>query len=471
MQKLLNLDKIYSNTIYGSLSGTASQSDTIKISQEDTDAECFILFAKNNPDDTYQTPCGDNDLKFDSLNNKLTTKNLSVNSNTTFGDDNTGIVTFNAKIGSTILPTHDATAEDDSDGKDIGAANERFRVVHAFKFSGQLGGNADTATKLKTARAIAINATASGNNAGKVQATGVNFDGSQDISLDGNLMNSGVTGATYGSETKIPQIAINDQGVITSATEITAAIPKDQIELDSGQNQKILFANGNGDDNAKVRIGYADGFLLNGKTLEIDTADGTNPRIRYKGANSDGTILRINANNATNIKSDYGFSIKYMGARSNAANALSIFADNQNATDQIEAINILQNGNTGFGVIVTGNETEHAIPESGGGVVTVGTLKARDIKITGNVTVNDTNLSFTDLSDTPSDYTDEAGKLVIVKDAEDGLEFIDIQTAALQGFRGDKGRYRRTKDPKDHLQETKDPKEIQETREVQETRM
>ena len=393
-------NRIYAREFIGNITGSAEKTD---ITADSTDTNRFIFLS-----------------------------DVSNGSATAFGDVD---LIYNPSINALGI----ATDRFDSAVSSTNTGKIAVGIVTAYELYGAFRGNADTATKLKTARAIAINATTSGNNAGKVQATGVNFDGSQDISLDGNLMNSGVTGATYGSETQIPQIAINDQGVITSATAITAAIPKDQIELDSGQNQKILFANGNGDDNAKVRIGYADGFLLNGKTLEIDTADGTNPRIRYKGANSDGTILRINANNATNIKSDNGFSIKYMGARSNAANALSIFADNQNATDQIEAINILQNGNTGFGVIVTGNETEHAIPESGGGVVTVGTLKARDIKITGNVTVNDTNLSFTDLSDTPPDYTDEAGKLVIVKDAEDGLEFIDIQTAALQGFRGDKG--------------------------------
>ena len=466
----LKFSQIYSNTIYGSLSGTASQSDKIKISQEDTDTECFILFAKNNPNDSYQTPCGDDDLKFDSSNNKLTTKNLLVNSDTTFGDDNTGIVTFNAKIGSTILPTHDATAEDDSDGKDIGAANERFRVVHAFKFSGQLGGNADTATKLKTARAIAINSNLKGDNAGKVQAAGVNFDGSQDISLDGRLMNSGVKGGVYGDTAIIPKITVNDQGVITAVSPITANIPRSQIQLDEGNELKLLFVNGDSNAGANnVRIGYANGFRLRPATdaeslvqMIIDPGPEnteTAGRIHvHGGSNQNTTILRVTANAQTfggvtesfpyglptdlNYFSDHGFSIRYMGSRSGNANALSIFTDNGSAADQIEAINILQNGNTGFGVVEDRTlATEHDIPETGGGVVTVGKLKARDIEIIGDIIVNAKGeiLSFTDLDDTPSGYKGFKGQMLIVNDNEDALEFITIEEAALQGEKGQKG--------------------------------
>ena len=49
---------------------------------------------------------------------------------------------------------------------------------------------------------------------------------------------------------------------------------------------------------------------------------------------------------------------------------------------------MLQNGNTGFGVVqTTANATEHDIPASGGGVITAGKIKAREIEVTGNITV------------------------------------------------------------------------------------
>ena len=77
-----------------------------------------------------------------------------------------------------------------------------------------------------------------------------------------------------------------------------------------------------------------------------------------------------------------------MGGRSDNS-SLSIFSDNQNFADQqVEAVNILQNGNIGFGVVQTdGSVAEHAIPSSGGGVITAGKIKAREFEVTGNITV------------------------------------------------------------------------------------
>ena len=44
------------------------------------------------------------------------------------------------KFKSAIVPSHDATAVDDSDGIDIGGPNDHFRVIYATKFDGALGG-------------------------------------------------------------------------------------------------------------------------------------------------------------------------------------------------------------------------------------------------------------------------------------------------------------------------------------------
>ena len=89
---------------------------------------------------------------------------------------------------------------------------------------------------------------------------------------------------------------------------------------------------------------------------------------------------------------------------------------------------MLQNGNTGFGVVQTNaNATEHDIPASGGGVVTVGKLKAREIEVTGDVIVADDveldNLSFLNLGDTPTTYSGKASKYVKVNTGETGLVF------------------------------------------------
>ena len=53
-----------------------------------------------------------------------------------------------------------------------------------------------------------------------VGGTGITYDSSSDTI---NLTNTGVTAATYGSSTSVPQIAINAQGQVTSASNVTIA--------------------------------------------------------------------------------------------------------------------------------------------------------------------------------------------------------------------------------------------------------
>ena len=120
--------------------------------------------------------------------------------------------------------------------------------------------------------------------------------------------------------------------------------------------------------------------------------------------------------------------------------SLSIFSDNQNFADQIEAVNILQNGNIGFGVVQTdGSVAEHAIPSSGGGVITAGKIKAREFEVTGNITVTNVTelagLDFINLGDTPAGYNaGDASKFVKVNTDADGLLFQNIGTGDVSGF-------------------------------------
>ena len=106
----------------------------------------------------------------------------------------------------------------------------------------------------------------------------------------------------------------------------------------------------------------------------------------------------------------------------------------------MEAVNILQNGNIGFGVVQTdGSVAEHAIPSSGGGVITAGKIKAREFEVTGNITVQNvtelTGLSFINLGDTPAGYNvGDASKFVKVNTNADGLLFQNIGTGDVSGF-------------------------------------
>ena len=150
------------------------------------------------------------------------------------------------------------------------------------------------------------------------------------------------------------------------------------------------------------------------------------------------TVLRISGSSETSNISDDGFSIKYMGARSDNR-LLSIFSDDQDETQQVEAVNILQNGNIGFGVVQTdGSVAEHAIPSSGGGVITAGKIKAREFEVTGNITVQNvtelTGLSFINLGDTPAGYNAGDARFVKVNTDADGLLFQNIGTGDVSGF-------------------------------------
>jgi hypothetical protein len=75
---------------------------------------------------------------------------------------------------------------------------------------GAITGNADTATKLLTARNFSIT--------GDVDAPAVSFDGSGNVNLVTTLDNSGVIANTYGSATTVPVFAVDAKGRVTSVT-------------------------------------------------------------------------------------------------------------------------------------------------------------------------------------------------------------------------------------------------------------
>ncbi len=113
---------------------------------------------------------------------------------------------------------------------------------------------------------------------------------------------------------------------------------------------------GIGTDNPgyKLDIGGVSSSVNN--TIRLNQNNGgTAIRIGAGGGGSDVTLLRVdgessagNHDGATD-SSEYGFSLRYMGARNGNANSLSIFSDNQTAASQIEAVTIYQDGNVGIG--------------------------------------------------------------------------------------------------------------------------
>ena len=75
-----------------------------------------------------------------------------------------------------------------------------------------LYGNANSATQLLTARTIGVT--------GDVDANSVSFDGTQNITLNLELTNTGVGAGTYGGATQVPTFAVDADGRITSAANV-----------------------------------------------------------------------------------------------------------------------------------------------------------------------------------------------------------------------------------------------------------
>ena len=100
-------------------------------------------------------------------------------------------------------------------------------------FTGDLTGNADTATALATGRTIGMT--------GDVTWTSASFDGSGNVTGAATLANSGVTAGSYGGASAIPVLTIDAKGRVTAAS--TASITTNlTVDGDSGTQNVDLSA-------------------------------------------------------------------------------------------------------------------------------------------------------------------------------------------------------------------------------------
>ena len=81
---------------------------------------------------------------------------------------------------------------------------------------GSITGNAATATKLVTARSLALSGDVSGS---------ATFDGSANATIAATLANSGATAGTYGSATQVSQITVDAKGRVTLAAGVAINFP------------------------------------------------------------------------------------------------------------------------------------------------------------------------------------------------------------------------------------------------------
>jgi trimeric autotransporter adhesin len=95
-----------------------------------------------------------------------------------------------------------------------------------------LFGNANTATTLQTGRTISVT--------GDVDANSVTFDGSQNIELNLELTNTGVTAGNYGGASGIPTFTVDADGRITQAANVSVATALN-IAGDTGTDSLALL--------------------------------------------------------------------------------------------------------------------------------------------------------------------------------------------------------------------------------------
>jgi len=95
-----------------------------------------------------------------------------------------------------------------------------------------LFGNANSATILQTPRTISVT--------GDVDANSVSFDGSQNVQLNLELTNTGVSAGNYGGASQIPVFAVDVDGRVTSAANASVATAL-SFAADSGTGSLALL--------------------------------------------------------------------------------------------------------------------------------------------------------------------------------------------------------------------------------------
>lgn len=103
----------------------------------------------------------------------------------------------------------------------IGTSLKLARQDHVHPLQTTVTGNAGTATKLTTARSIAMT--------GDVSWSIASFDGSANVTAVGTLASTTVTAASYGATSKTLSITVDSKGRLTAASESAIAIDWSQI--------------------------------------------------------------------------------------------------------------------------------------------------------------------------------------------------------------------------------------------------
>jgi len=141
-------------------------------------------------------------------------------------DDGTGVVAIGGKHYTQILDNATSAATANTLVRRDSTGNATFNYITAVNLIGSIAGNAQTATKLETARYINISGDGTGSSI---------FDGSANADITFDLSSTGVAAGTYGGTTSIPVFTVDDEGRLSYAANVSVATTL-TVNADSGTN-------------------------------------------------------------------------------------------------------------------------------------------------------------------------------------------------------------------------------------------
>jgi hypothetical protein len=157
--------------------------------------------------------------------------------------------------------------------------NVSFNYVIGNYFQGSFVGNAETASKWLSPIDLGLNGDATGN---------VSVDGSANVTLTVELTNTGVTTGTYGGSSNIAIFTVDEDGRITSASNV-AVSSELSIAADNGTNTVSLLTD-------TLTISGGDGINTSISAADTITIDVDNTVIRTSGDQTITGDFTINGN-------------------------------------------------------------------------------------------------------------------------------------------------------------------------------